>query len=143
MPVFVFFFSLSLALSKKRFSKQYSKEYKAKEVSEGEESKDFWNVLDGKANFLSLSGGLYCTILCILVILNIFYARYIQGSTGQETFKEENLQLRNLISSPIKVKSTISDSIWPGNYIFLSGKSQGIFKTDVCGNHVIAVLFVQ
>ena len=59
------FFFYSLSVQKKRFSKQYSKEYKAKEVSEGEESKDFWNVLGGKANFLSLSGGLYCTILCI------------------------------------------------------------------------------
>ena len=78
-----FSFSLSLSLSKKkRFSKQYSKEYKAKEVSEGEESKDFWNVLGGKANFLSLSGGLYCTILCVLGILNIFYARVIQGFHG-------------------------------------------------------------
>ena len=42
-----------------RFSKQYSKDYKAKEVSEGEESKDFWNVLGGKAQFHSLSGGVY------------------------------------------------------------------------------------
>ena len=67
--------SLSLFFyPKKRFNKQYSKEYKAKEVSEGEESKDFWNVLGGKANFLSLSEGLYCTILCILVKL---YARVI------------------------------------------------------------------
>lgn len=41
---------------KKWFSKQYSKDYKAKEVSEGEESKDFWNVLGGKAKFKSLSG---------------------------------------------------------------------------------------
>ena len=59
------FFSFFSLCPKKRFSKQYSKECKDKEVSEGEESKDFWNVLGGKANFLSLSGGLYCTILCI------------------------------------------------------------------------------
>ena len=52
--------SFSLSVSEKRLNKQYSKEYKAKEVSEGEESKDFWNVLGGKANFTSLSGGLYC-----------------------------------------------------------------------------------
>lgn len=59
VPFFSFF------LFEKRFNQQYSKEYKAKEVSEGEESKDFWNVLGGKANFLSLSEGLYCTILRI------------------------------------------------------------------------------
>ncbi|KAL9959859.1 hypothetical protein ACROYT_G033223 [Oculina patagonica] len=41
---------------KKWFNKQYSKEYKAKEVSEGEESKEFWNVLGGKAGFMPLSG---------------------------------------------------------------------------------------
>ena len=43
-----------------RFSKQYSKDYKAKEVSEGGETKDFWNVLGGKANFMSLSEGESC-----------------------------------------------------------------------------------
>ena len=41
-----------------RFNKQYSKEFKAKEVSEGEESKDFWNVLGGKTGFVSLLEGL-------------------------------------------------------------------------------------
>ncbi|XP_068758253.1 uncharacterized protein [Montipora capricornis] len=40
---------------KKWYSRQYSKDYKAKEVSEGEESKDFWNILGGKAQFQSLS----------------------------------------------------------------------------------------
>lgn len=39
---------------KKWFSQQYSKDFKAKEVSEGEESKDFWNVLGGKTGFVSL-----------------------------------------------------------------------------------------
>lgn len=79
--------SFSLSLSEKRFNKQYSKEYKAKEVSEGEESKDLWNVLGGKANFTSLSGGLYCwTIGCILFILRKFYARVMgfhESGNGQ------------------------------------------------------------
>ncbi|KAK2550638.1 Supervillin [Acropora cervicornis] len=39
-----------------RYNEQYSQEYKAKEVSEGEESKDFWNILGGKGQFQSLSG---------------------------------------------------------------------------------------
>ncbi|XP_015764099.1 PREDICTED: supervillin-like [Acropora digitifera] len=41
---------------KKWYNEQYSQEYKAKEVSEGEESKDFWNILGGKGQFQSLSG---------------------------------------------------------------------------------------
>ena len=40
-----------------RYNEQYSQEYKAKEVSEGEESKDFWNILGGKGQFQSLSEG--------------------------------------------------------------------------------------
>ena len=141
------FFSFCFFLSvQKRFSNQYSKEYKAKEVSEGEESKDFWNVLGGKANFLSLSGGLYCKILCILVILNTFHGRVIQGFHGSG-----NVQARKSSLSPgiqFRAKSGKSDIyyIWPSlarELCFLSGKSQGIFKTDVCGNHVIATLFVN
>ena len=50
-----------------RFSKQYSKDYKAKEVSEGEETKDFWNVLGGKTKFKSLSGGAYWNVFCIFI----------------------------------------------------------------------------
>jgi len=106
-------------LSEKRFNKQYSKEYKAKEVSEGEESKDFWNVLGGKANFTSLSAGLYCcTILCILRASYPGFPRFRKRSGKKIFFK--------------------------GNYIFIrekSVKSRGILKTDVCGNHVIATPF--
>ena len=40
-----------------RYNEQYSQEYKAKEVSEGEESKDFWNILCGKGQLQSLSEG--------------------------------------------------------------------------------------
>lgn len=49
---------LFFSLYSNRFNKQYSKEFKAKEVSEGEESKDFWNVLGGKTGFVSLLEGL-------------------------------------------------------------------------------------
>lgn len=88
--------SFSLSVSEKRLNKQYSKEYKAKEVSEGEESKDFWNVLGGKANFTSLSGGLYWwTIGCTLIILNKFYARVIQ-----RLHESENSQKNSLIVKP-------------------------------------------
>ena len=48
-----------IMLNPSRYSSQYSKDYKAKEVSEGDESKDVWNVLGGKAQFQSLSGGAY------------------------------------------------------------------------------------
>lgn len=90
--------SFSLSVSEKRFNKQYSKEYKAKEVSEGEESKDFWNVLGGKANFTSLSGGLYLwTIGCTLIILNKFYARVIQG-----LYESENSQEKLYFSKSLK-----------------------------------------
>ena len=59
LPLYCF----NILLSFHRFSKQYSKDYKAKEVSEGGETKDFWNVLGGKANFMSLSEGECCDAL--------------------------------------------------------------------------------
>ena len=72
-----------------RFGKQYSKEYKAKEVSEGEESKDFWSVLGGKSDFVSLSEGLYYSVWFIVKSLTCKNRTLNEGDARNRQFSIE------------------------------------------------------
>ena len=79
-----------------RYNEQYSQEYKAKEVSEGEESKDFWNILGGKGQFQSLSGGSLLIEFLVLVnhakIYLIFFLFAIDSTKHDYTIRVFHLK---------------------------------------------------
>ena len=147
LPLYCFNFLLPFH----RFSKQYSKDYKAKEVSEGGETKDFWNVLGGKANFTSLSEGECCDALqevippsCISCCVGndekarqfflVFYfvsvrvSCFFHGGCGFIFSLSSSLDEQNERSERRRAKKVVTLGLWMQSYManFSTGKKLGV-----------------